>query len=314
MATPFVELDVKLGERVFVKVDVQPGYEIDTNPFVFTNIDQVQLPGLLQLTFTRFLEPFKIAQIKFTFLLIGADAGIHSGDAIFLRCESRQGEPGSGRDIEECKMLSHYDFLAGRVRLNEEMMQMEIDCNNAGAQFLSALGDLTMEELGDVTVHNPLFRKFLPQTFNATTIADIPSMMIQVTMLTCGGHVIGFGMSHVVWDGHGVLDFLFYLMLFAQGVPHVFLPKPDPAMKKARDPPTPAFGHPEYVKLDELAHPTSFTTSNAATSEFMEIAAPEMHSTKLSLPTYNLIQYTIECPNPSCSRNGSNLPVPSSCR
>ena len=41
MATPLVELDVKLDERVFVKLDDQPGCETDTSPFFLTNIDQV---------------------------------------------------------------------------------------------------------------------------------------------------------------------------------------------------------------------------------------------------------------------------------
>ena len=185
------------------------------------------------------------------------------------------------------KMLPHYDFLAGRVRLNEEMMRMEIDRNNAGAQFSSASCELTMAELGDVSVPNPLFRKFVPQAHDATTVADIPLMMIQVTTLKCGGHVIGFGMSHLVWDGHGVVEFLFNLMSLVQGGPLVFQPKPDRAMFKARDPPMPTFDHPEYIKLDELPPQTSFTTSNAATAEFAGLAASAKHVTKVRLPNHN---------------------------
>lgn len=79
------------------------------------------------------------------------------------------------------KMLVHYDFLAGRVRLNEELMRMEIDRNDAGAQFSTASCDLALAELGDVSEPNPLFRKFVPQAHNATTVADIPLMMIQVS-------------------------------------------------------------------------------------------------------------------------------------
>jgi len=75
---------------------------------------------------------------------------------------------------------AHYDFLAGRVRFNEELMRMEIDHNYAGAQVATATCDLTMAELGDVTQPNALFRKFVPQAHNATTIADIPLIMIQV--------------------------------------------------------------------------------------------------------------------------------------
>lgn len=56
------------------------------------------------------------------------------------------------------KVLVHYDFVAGRVKLNETEMRMEIDRNYAGAQFNSASCDLTLQELGDVTAPNPLFR------------------------------------------------------------------------------------------------------------------------------------------------------------
>ena len=55
-------------------------------------------------------------------------------------------------------ILVHYDFLAGRVRLNEELKRMEIDRNDAGAQFATASCDLTLAELGDLSVPNALFR------------------------------------------------------------------------------------------------------------------------------------------------------------
>ena len=56
------------------------------------------------------------------------------------------------------RSLVHYDFLAGRARLNEQQMRLEIDRNYAGAQFSTGSCDLTLQELGDVTAPNPLFR------------------------------------------------------------------------------------------------------------------------------------------------------------
>jgi shikimate O-hydroxycinnamoyltransferase len=103
--------------------------------------------------------------------------------------------------------------------------------------------------------------------------------------------VIGFGMSHQVWDGHGVVEFLFNLMSLAQGGPLMFQPKPDREMFKARDPPTPMFDHPEYLKLDEIPAPTAaaestaFTTTEAAKSEFVGIAASAKHVTKVHFQT-----------------------------
>lgn len=106
-----------------------------------------------------------------------------------------------------------------------------------------------------------------------------------MTTLKCGGHVIGFGMSHQAWDGHGVVEFLFNMMSLAQGGPLVFQPKPERGMFKARDPPTPLFDHPEYLKLDELPPDTvvggAFTTTDAAKSEFLGLAASSKHVTKV---------------------------------
>ncbi|KAH9321238.1 hypothetical protein KI387_015877, partial [Taxus chinensis] len=36
------------------------------------------------------------------------------------------------------EMLVSYDFMAGRLRLNEEEDRVEIDCNGAGALFAVA--------------------------------------------------------------------------------------------------------------------------------------------------------------------------------
>lgn len=104
-----------------------------------------------------------------------------------------------------------------------------------------------------------------------------------MTTLKCGGFVIGFGMSHQVWDGHGVVEFLFNLVSVAQGGPLVFHPKPDRSMLKARNPPTPMFDHPEYLKLDELPQGMggSFTTPDAAKAEFEGISASKQHVTKV---------------------------------
>lgn len=106
---------------------------------------------------------------------------------------------------------------------------------------------------------------------------------LQVTTFKCGGHCVGFGMSHLVWDGHGVVEFLFNLMSVAQGGPLIFQPKPEREMFKARDPPTPTFDHPEYLRLDELPPSLSgaFTTPDVVDSGFEGISASSKHITKI---------------------------------
>lgn len=251
-AAPLTELNVKIDEPVYVK-PAQPCE--NTSPFFLTNADQM-------LAFTVETMYFYAANP-----------------------EKPSDKVADTLKLALSMILVHYDFLAGRVRLNEELKRMEIDRNDAGAQFATASCDLTLAELGDLSVPNALFRKFVPQAHNATTISEIPLMMIQVTTFKCGGHAIGFGMSHLVWDGHGVVDFLFNLMSLARGGPLVSQPKPNRDMFKARDPPTPLFDHPEYLKRDDLAKVPSlggpFTTPEAAESEFEGIAPSLKHITKV---------------------------------
>ena len=105
----------------------------------------------------------------------------------------------------------------------------------------------------------------------------------QVTTFKCGGFTIGFGMSHLVWDGHGVVHFLMNLMSLARGGPLMFPVDPDRTMLKARNPPTPKYDHPESLKPDELPASMTgpFTTPDASKSDFQGLFASKKHITKV---------------------------------
>ncbi|KAL0354108.1 UNVERIFIED_CONTAM: hypothetical protein Sangu_0992100 [Sesamum angustifolium] len=56
------------------------------------------------------------------------------------------------------RVLVHYDFLAGRFKLNLQSGRLEIDCNSAGNCFVVATSECWLDELGDFAYHNLGFR------------------------------------------------------------------------------------------------------------------------------------------------------------
>lgn len=60
------------------------------------------------------------------------------------------------------KLLVPYHFMAGRFEVNAEEERLQVKCNRAGAGFVVASSEQTIEELGDLKLMNPGFRKLVP--------------------------------------------------------------------------------------------------------------------------------------------------------
>ncbi|XP_026395813.1 omega-hydroxypalmitate O-feruloyl transferase-like [Papaver somniferum] len=54
-------------------------------------------------------------------------------------------------------LAEHYDFLAGRLKWDSKQGRFEIDCNLAGAGFITASSKLSLEEVGDLQCPDPAF-------------------------------------------------------------------------------------------------------------------------------------------------------------
>lgn len=57
------------------------------------------------------------------------------------------------------RVLVPYDFLAGRLRLEEKEGRLEIDCNAAGVEFKVAESELKLDEIGELEYPNIAFRQ-----------------------------------------------------------------------------------------------------------------------------------------------------------
>ncbi|KAI9169578.1 hypothetical protein LWI28_014315 [Acer negundo] len=106
------------------------------------------------------------------------------------------------------KVLISWYPAAGRFKFNETTGKLEIDCNDEGVIFVSAVTGSKLEELACLHEYKPCYEKLVPKLPQANHISENPLVVVQITMFSCGGISIGFGGSHALFDGIGAFNFL----------------------------------------------------------------------------------------------------------
>lgn len=82
------------------------------------------------------------------------------------------------------KVLVSYDFLAGRLKYNTQSSRMEINCNAAGAGFVVASTEFSLDEIGDFDYPNPGFKQLVMQNMDNLGSDDQPLCILQVGRLS----------------------------------------------------------------------------------------------------------------------------------
>ncbi|XP_047978014.1 fatty alcohol:caffeoyl-CoA acyltransferase-like [Salvia hispanica] len=150
------------------------------------------------------------------------------------------------------KVLVHYDFMAGRLKLNAKIGRLEMDCNGAGVGFVVASSELSLEEIGSYLVYPNLgYRQLVAQNLdNLAPEVDQPLCFFQVTSFKCGGFAIGICTNHILLDGLGAKSFIENLASQAfDDKPLAHIPCNDRRLLAARSPPQISFPHPEFLDL-----------------------------------------------------------------
>lgn len=150
------------------------------------------------------------------------------------------------------KVLVHYDFMAGRLKLNDKTGRLEMDCNGAGAGFVVASSEHSLDEIGSYLVYPNLgYRQLAVQKLeNLAPEVDQPLCFLQVTSFKCGGFAIGMCTNHILLDGLGAKAFIENLASQAfDDKPLAVIPCNDRRLLAARSPPQVAFPHPEFLDL-----------------------------------------------------------------
>lgn len=69
--------------------------------------------------------------------------------------------------------------------MNPQTRRMEINCNAAGAGFVVASSEYTLDEIGDLVYPNPAFRQLAAENMDFLAADDQPLCILQVQyMLT----------------------------------------------------------------------------------------------------------------------------------
>ncbi|KAL2549309.1 HXXXD-type acyl-transferase family protein [Forsythia ovata] len=149
------------------------------------------------------------------------------------------------------KVLVPYDFMAGRLKMNPQSGRLEVECNAAGAGFVVASTQFSLDEIGDLVYPNPAFRELIVQSMDNLEADNQPLCIFQVTSFKCGGFAMGISTNHVLFDG---ISFKIFLENLASqsfdDKPLVVIPFHDRQLLAARSPPLVTFPHPELLKLE----------------------------------------------------------------
>ncbi|XP_031480221.1 shikimate O-hydroxycinnamoyltransferase-like [Nymphaea colorata] len=141
-------------------------------------------------------------------------------------------------------LIPFYPF-AGRLRRREDG-PLEINCNGDGVLFVEADAEGEIDDFGDFAPSMEL-RQLIPKVdYQNQDISSYPLLMLQVTFFKCGGVCLGVGMHHLVVDACGFIHFMNSWSDVARGMEVICPPIVERTILRARNPPRPAFEHPEY--------------------------------------------------------------------
>ncbi|KAK0574505.1 hypothetical protein LWI29_024700 [Acer saccharum] len=78
------------------------------------------------------------------------------------------------------KVLISWYPAAGRFKFNETTGKLEIDCNDEGVIFVSAVTGSKLEELACLHEYKPCYEKLVPKLPQANHISENPLVVVQV--------------------------------------------------------------------------------------------------------------------------------------
>lgn len=166
------------------------------------------------------------------------------------------------------RAMDVYEFLAGRLRLNPSSGRLDVDCNGAGAGFVTAASEYTLEELGDLVYPNPAYVKLVTSQLQSLPKDDQPLFAFQVTSFKCGGFAMGISTNHTTFDGLSFKTFLANLASLLSEKPLSTPPCNDRTLLKARSPPRVTFPHHELVQLQDSETTTAVFEATSEQLDF----------------------------------------------
>ncbi|XP_020239243.1 omega-hydroxypalmitate O-feruloyl transferase [Cajanus cajan] len=161
-------------------------------------------------------------------------------------------------EILQCALadvLVPYYPLSGRLRETKNGKLEVFFGPEQGALIVEAKSDIALAELGDLTAPNPAWEPLIFKFPNEEQykVLEMPLVIAQVTLFSCGGFSLGLRLCHCICDGLGAMQFLGAWAATARKGSLVTDPEPcwDREIFRPRDPPVVKFPHMEFMRIEE---------------------------------------------------------------
>uniref|UniRef100_A0ACD5TAR2 Uncharacterized protein n=1 Tax=Avena sativa TaxID=4498 RepID=A0ACD5TAR2_AVESA len=145
---------------------------------------------------------------------------VNTSDTVFLVFEHAIQEPVDTIKRAVSRALVHYYPLAGRLAVGSTAAEVVIKCSADGVSFVAASTNSSMKEVQDLS--DPALKEelaiFYPEADVLCRYSD-PLVLMQVTVFSCGGFILGITWNHAVADGVGMSQFMQAIGELARGLP-----------------------------------------------------------------------------------------------
>ncbi|KAL2335095.1 hypothetical protein Fmac_016308 [Flemingia macrophylla] len=176
-----------------------------------------------------------------------------------------------------------YDFLGGRLKVNNDTKRLEMDCYPEGAGFVVASSEHRLDQIGDLDYPNPAFAQLVHKNKDFLKQGDSPLFVVQVTSFRCGGFAFGISTSHTIFDGLSFKTFLDNIAALAANKPLAVTPCHDRHLLAARSPPRVTFPHPEMLDLPPFPDSSNIFNTSIEPLHFNVFKLTSSHIAKLKL-------------------------------
>ncbi|GMN50466.1 hypothetical protein TIFTF001_019619 [Ficus carica] len=157
-------------------------------------------------------------------------------------------------------LVPYYPF-AGRLRETKNGKLEVFFGPEQGALMVEAHSEIALTDLGDLTVPNPAWMPLIFRFPNEEPykLLDMPLLIAQVTLFSCGGFSIGLRLCHCLCDGLGAMQFIRSWAATAKEGKLVTNPVPcwDREFFKPREPPLVKFPHIEFMRIEDRSNLTA---------------------------------------------------------
>ncbi|KAL0916985.1 hypothetical protein M5K25_014541 [Dendrobium thyrsiflorum] len=155
------------------------------------------------------------------------------------------------RDALARALVFYYPF-AGRLREGPSK-KLLVDCTGEGVLFIEAEADVKLEDFGDALQPPfPCLEELLFDVEGSSAVLNAPLLLIQVTLLSCGGFIFALRLNHTMSDAPGLVQLMTAVGELARGLPS---PSVVPVWRRelleAQPTPAPSFPHREYEQVPD---------------------------------------------------------------